>query len=124
MLPTSFLHSIAAQSPWRWPQTLSLSLAGCGKTETGMSTADRVKLVEEKQKNDPNYHLPKKAADTAKAEQVKAATTSARAAPPKDSTAMRQGTHISVTLILRQAKDRVRCAYQERYGARKISAFV
>ncbi len=61
-----------------------LALNACGKTETGISTAERVKLVEEKQKADPNAHLPVKAADKSKLP-----ATSAKSAPSTGSTALR-----------------------------------
>jgi hypothetical protein len=40
------------------------ALGACGKTETPISTADRIKMVEEKQKTDPNFYLEKKPAET------------------------------------------------------------
>ena len=40
------------------------TLSACGKTEVPMSTADRVKIVEEKQKIDPDFHLENKATET------------------------------------------------------------
>ena len=42
---------------------VAVALSACGKAETPISTADRVKRVEEKQKSDPSFHLEKKAAE-------------------------------------------------------------
>lgn len=52
---------------------LALALSACGKPETKMTTADRVKLVEEKQKLDPDFHLEKKAGETTPAAPAPAA---------------------------------------------------
>ena len=43
---------------------VAATLSACGKSEVPISTADRVKIVEEKQKTDPNFHLEKKTAET------------------------------------------------------------
>lgn len=40
------------------------TLSACGKSELPVSTADRVKIVEEKQKTDPNFHVEKKLTET------------------------------------------------------------
>ena len=40
---------------------VATALSACGKSEVQVTTADRVKIVEEKQKTDPNFHLEKKA---------------------------------------------------------------
>ncbi len=66
-----------------------LALSACGKTETGISTAERVKLVEEKQKADSNTRLSDKSADAIKTAQTSAAPTSTQAAPAKTSAALR-----------------------------------
>jgi len=42
---------------------VAVALSACGKSEVPISTADRVKIVEEKQKTDPNFHLEKKATE-------------------------------------------------------------
>ena len=42
---------------------VAFALSACGKSESPISTADRVKIVEEKQKTDPNFHMEKKAAE-------------------------------------------------------------
>ncbi|MCY7389147.1 MAG: hypothetical protein LH481_14015 [Burkholderiales bacterium] len=39
---------------------VSVALCACGKSEVSISTADRVKIVEEKQKIDPKFYLEKK----------------------------------------------------------------
>lgn len=66
------------------------ALNACGKTDTNMSTADRVKLVEEKQKIDPDFHLQKKAGQTSPASPAPAAPvpTTVQAPPSKDSAKM------------------------------------
>lgn len=43
---------------------VAVALSACGKSEVPISTADRVKIVEEKQKTDPNFHLENKANET------------------------------------------------------------
>ena len=63
------------------------ALNACGKTETKMSTADRVKLVEEQQKIDPDFHLQKKSGQTSPAPAAPVPTT-VQAPPSKDSAKM------------------------------------
>ena len=69
---------------------LTVALAACGKSDNKMTTADRVKLVEEKQKIDPDFHLQKKAGQTLPATLAPAAPvpTTVQAPPSKDSAKM------------------------------------
>ena len=40
------------------------TLSACGKSEVPVSTADRVKIVEERQKTDPNFYVEKQLSET------------------------------------------------------------
>jgi len=65
---------------------VAITLSSCGKTETKMSVSERVKLVEERQKSDPNFYKEKKAGETAAINprsDVPAVSATAEAAPPK-----------------------------------------
>ena len=66
------------------------ALNACGKTDTKMSTADRVKLVEEKQKIDPDFHLQKKFGQISTTTPAPTAPipTTVQAPPSKDSAKM------------------------------------
>ena len=68
----------------------AVALAACGKSDNKMTTADRVKLVEEKQNLDPEFHLQKKAGHTSPTTAAPAAPVPAtvQAPPAKDSAKM------------------------------------
>lgn len=76
-----FVHKIVSYKPIAGITLAAaiLALSACGKTQSSISTADRVKLVEEKQN----------AGDKAKTPQATTAPTSAQAAPSKSSAALR-----------------------------------
>lgn len=60
----SVIASVAPKFTIRFAAALIVgSLFACGKASPPISTADRVKIVEEKQKADPNFHLKLKAGD-------------------------------------------------------------
>ena len=43
---------------------VAATLSACGKSEVPVTTADRVKIVDERQKTDPNFHMEKKLTET------------------------------------------------------------
>ena len=82
--------SVAAGKSVLTAMLFAVALAACGKSDNKMTTADRVKLVEEKQKIDPDFHLQKKAGQTSPATPAPAAPapTTVQAPPSKDSAKM------------------------------------
>ena len=69
----------------------AVALGACGKTEKPISTAERVKIVDEKQRTDLNFHLEKKAGGTsipAPAPAAPAAPVTVQADPSKSSAKM------------------------------------
>ena len=84
------LASVAAGKTLLTAILFAVALAACGKTDNKMTTADRVKLVEEKQKIDPDFHLQKKAGQTSPATPAPAAPvpTTVQAPPLTDSAKM------------------------------------
>ena len=86
----SVLASVAAGKTLLTAMLFAVALAACGKSDNKMTTADRVKLVEEKQKIDPDFHLQKKAGQTSPATPAPAAPvpTTVQAPPSKDSAKM------------------------------------
>lgn len=67
---------------------LAIALSACGKTETKIFTADRVKIVEEKQKADANIHLEAKSGAAASSEPATSLPVTVQAAPATTSTKM------------------------------------
>ena len=65
----------------------AVALAACGESDNKMTTADRVKLVEEKQKIDPDFYLQKKAGQTSPATPAPAAPVPTVQAPPSTDSA-------------------------------------
>ncbi len=61
----------------------AIALSACGKTETRVFTADRLKMVEEKQKADAELQLQKKSGATASNEPAATFPETLQAAPPK-----------------------------------------
>ena len=82
--------SVAAGKTVLTAMLIAVALAACGKSDNKMTTADRVKLVEEKQKIDPDFHLQKKAGQTSPATLAPAAPvpTTVQAPPSTDSAKM------------------------------------
>ena len=82
--------SVAAGKTVLTAMLIAVALAACGKTDNKMTTADRVKLVEEKQKIDPDFYLQKKAGQTSPATLAPAAPvpTTVQAPPSTDSAKM------------------------------------
>ncbi len=66
----------------------AVALSACGKTETRVFTADRLKIIEEQQKAEANVRLQKKAGATASNEPATSFPDSVEAAPPKPSAKM------------------------------------
>ena len=67
---------------------LAIALSACGKTETKIFTADRVKIVEDKQKADANTHLEAKSGAAASSEPATSLPVTVQAAPATTSTKM------------------------------------
>ena len=82
--------SVAAGKTVLTAMVFAVALAACGKSDNKMTTADRVKLVEEKQKIDPDFYLQKKAGQTPPATLAPAAPvpTTVQAPPSTDSAKM------------------------------------
>ena len=82
--------SVAARKTLLTAMLFAVALAACGKSDNKMTTADRVKLVEEKQKIDPDFYLQKKAGQTSPATLAPAAPvpTTVQAPPSTDSAKM------------------------------------
>ena len=86
----SVLASVAGGKTVFTAMLVAVALTACGKTDDKMTTADRVKLVEEKQKIDPDFYLQKKAGQTSPATLAPAAPvpTTVQAPPSTDSAKM------------------------------------
>lgn len=67
---------------------LAFVLSACGKTESKIFTADRVKIVEEKQKADANFHLQTKSGATASSESATSFPVTVQAMPAPTSAKM------------------------------------
>ena len=67
---------------------LAMVFSACGKTEIKVFTADRVKLVEEKQKTDVNIQLQVKSGATASSESAESLPATVQAAPATTSAKM------------------------------------
>lgn len=82
--------SAAAGQTFLTAMLFAVALAACGESDNKMTTADRVKLVEEKQKIDPDFYLQKKTGQTLPATLAPAAPvpTTVQAPPSKDSAKM------------------------------------